>query len=102
MDELIKVDFSSDRPLVSARDLHAFLEVGTQYNKWFSRMCESLFSISKCVAGRTRLFCRGNIEVLQVKTMRRGGEYDVQTVCGGDTKQALSTASRKAQTFGHF
>lgn len=40
MDELIKVDFSSDRPLVSARDLHAFLEVKTAYKDWFPRMCE--------------------------------------------------------------
>ena len=35
MHELIKVDFSSDRPLVSARDLHKFLEVETPYHKWF-------------------------------------------------------------------
>lgn len=40
----VKVDFSADRLLVSARDLHEFLGVGTQYNKWFPRMCEYGFT----------------------------------------------------------
>ena len=44
MNELIKVDFSGDRPAVSARDLHEFLEVGTKYADWFPRMCEYGFS----------------------------------------------------------
>lgn len=39
MDELIKIDDSNDNPVVSARDLYAFLEVGARYNDWFSRMC---------------------------------------------------------------
>lgn len=44
MNELIKVNFSDDRLTVSARDLHEFLGVGTQYNKWFPRMCEYGFT----------------------------------------------------------
>ena len=44
MNELIKVDFSGDRPAVSARELHEFLEVGTNYADWFPRMCEYGFS----------------------------------------------------------
>lgn len=44
MDELIKVDFSADRPLVSARDLHKFLEVKTAFKDWFPRMCEYGFT----------------------------------------------------------
>lgn len=44
MNELIKVDYSSERPLVSARDLHEFLEVGTKYADWFPRMCEYGFT----------------------------------------------------------
>lgn len=44
MNELIKVDFSGDRPAVSARELHEFLEVGTKYADWFPRMCEYGFS----------------------------------------------------------
>lgn len=44
MNELIKIDYSNDRPAVSARDLHQFLEVGTRFNDWFPRMCEYGFS----------------------------------------------------------
>lgn len=40
MSELIKIDYSNDRPAVSARDLHEFLEVGSEYSHWFKRMCE--------------------------------------------------------------
>lgn len=44
MAELIKVDFTQDRPAVSARELHEFLGVETPYHKWFPRMCEYGFS----------------------------------------------------------
>ena len=40
MNELIKVDFSGERPAVSARELHEFLGVETRFNDWVSRMCE--------------------------------------------------------------
>ena len=40
MKELIKVTYENDRPAVSARDLHDFLEVKTAYKDWFPRMCE--------------------------------------------------------------
>lgn len=38
--ELINVNFESERPTVSARELHNFLDVGTAYKDWFPRMCE--------------------------------------------------------------
>lgn len=44
MNELIKVDYSGDRPAVSARELHEFLEVKTAYKDWFPRMCEYGFA----------------------------------------------------------
>lgn len=44
MNELIKVNYDSDRPTVSGRELHEFLEVDTPYHKWFPRMCEYGFS----------------------------------------------------------
>ena len=44
MNELIKINYESDRPTVLARDLHEFLEVGTPYDKWFPRMCEYGFT----------------------------------------------------------
>lgn len=40
MNELIKIIYDNDRPTVSARELHEFLEVSTEYRHWFPRMCE--------------------------------------------------------------
>ena len=40
MQELIKIDFSEKTPVVSARTLHEYLEVGTQFKDWFPRMCD--------------------------------------------------------------
>ncbi len=44
MNELIKINYESDRPTVLARDLHEFLEVKTAYRDWFPRMCEYGFA----------------------------------------------------------
>lgn len=44
MNELIKINYDSDRPTVSGRDLHEALEVKTAYKDWFPRMCEYGFS----------------------------------------------------------
>ena len=44
MTELIKVTYSNDRPVVSARELHDFLEVKTAYKDWVPRMCEYGFT----------------------------------------------------------
>ncbi|KAA9189314.1 phage antirepressor KilAC domain-containing protein, partial [Enterococcus durans] len=41
MEELIKVTTNeNNEQLVSGRELHEFLEVATEYKKWFSRMAE--------------------------------------------------------------
>lgn len=47
MNELIKVTYDNDRPAVSARDLHDFLEVKTAYKDWFPRMCEYGFKMGE-------------------------------------------------------
>ena len=44
MNELIRVDFTGERPAVSARELHEFLGVGTHFKDWFPRMCEYGFT----------------------------------------------------------
>ena len=44
MNELIKVNYDSERPTVLGRDLYEALEVDTRYNDWFKRMCEYGFS----------------------------------------------------------
>ena len=38
--EGIRVQFINDRPVVSARDLHEALEIGTAFRKWFPRMID--------------------------------------------------------------
>lgn len=44
MNDLIKIDFTNDRPTVSGRELHSFLEVKTAYKDWFPRMVEYGFT----------------------------------------------------------
>lgn len=44
MNELIKVDYSGEKPAVSARELHEFLAVGTKFQDWFPRMKEYGFT----------------------------------------------------------
>lgn len=44
MNELIRVDFTGERPAVSARELHEFLGVGSHFKDWFPRMCEYGFA----------------------------------------------------------
>lgn len=40
LNELMKVHYDSDRPTVSARELHAGLKVGTDFRHWFYRVSE--------------------------------------------------------------
>lgn len=44
MNELIPITYANDRPAVSARELHEFLEVKTAFKDWFARMKEYGFS----------------------------------------------------------
>lgn len=44
MNNLIPINYESDRPTVLARDLHEFLKVGSEFSHWFKRMCEYGFS----------------------------------------------------------
>lgn len=47
MEEMIKVNYDSEQPTVSARELHEKLQIGTRFNDWFPRMCEYGFSEEK-------------------------------------------------------
>ena len=40
MNELIKINYDSERPTVNGRDLHDALQVKSDYRHWFPRMCE--------------------------------------------------------------
>lgn len=44
MNELLKVNYDSNRITLSARELHEFLEIGTEFAKWMQRMCEYGFT----------------------------------------------------------
>lgn len=44
MNELIKINYDSDRPTVLGRDLHKALEVKEKYVDWFKRMCDYGFT----------------------------------------------------------
>lgn len=47
MNELIKVNYETEQPTVSARDLHEKLNIETPFKKWIDRMCEYGFEESK-------------------------------------------------------
>ena len=57
MNELIRISFDSDRPTVSGRELHAALEIGSNYTTWLSRMCDYGF-----VEGIDYISCFPNLE----------------------------------------
>lgn len=40
MKELIKINYNNERPTVDGRVLHQALNIGTPYDKWFTRMCD--------------------------------------------------------------
>ncbi len=44
MNELININYDTDKPTVSGRELHEALEIETPYHKWFPRMCEYGFT----------------------------------------------------------
>lgn len=44
MNELININYDTDKPTVSGRELHNALEVKTAYKDWFPRMCEYGFT----------------------------------------------------------
>ena len=45
MNELLKVEINENQePIMSARELHEFLEIGTEYRVWFPRMVEYGFT----------------------------------------------------------
>ena len=44
MNDLIAINYDTDKPTVSGRELHEALEVKTAYKDWFPRMCEYGFT----------------------------------------------------------
>ena len=47
MNELLKINFETEEPTVSARDLHEQLHIETPFKKWIDRMCDYGFEVGK-------------------------------------------------------
>lgn len=47
MEELLKINYDTEQPTVSARDLHEQLHIKTAFKDWFPRMCEYGFEEGK-------------------------------------------------------
>lgn len=47
MQELIKINYDTEQPTVSARELHEKLNIETPFKKWIDRMCDYGFEESK-------------------------------------------------------
>ena len=62
MYELFKVNYDNERITLSARELHEFLGINTQYTKWFERMAEYGFNenVDYQAISQKRLTAQGN------------------------------------------
>lgn len=62
MNELLRINYNTEMPTVSARDLHEKLNIGTQYTKWFEKMAEYGFSenVDFQAISQKRLTAQGN------------------------------------------
>lgn len=47
MNDLITINYDTENPTVSARELHEGLEIKTAFKDWFPRMAEYGFEIGK-------------------------------------------------------
>ena len=47
MNDLIRINYESENPTVSGREMHTALEITTPYHIWFPRMCEYGFKPGK-------------------------------------------------------
>lgn len=47
MNEIIKINYDTQQPTISARDLHTELKIKSNFTTWFERMCEYGFTEEK-------------------------------------------------------
>lgn len=47
MNEVLKINYETEQPTVSARDLHDQLRIETPFKKWIDRMCDYGFEVGK-------------------------------------------------------
>lgn len=68
MNEIIKVNYENERPTVSGRELHEFLEIETPYKQWFDRMKEYGFDENIDFVLFTQKCASSNASGVQTKT----------------------------------
>lgn len=70
MTDIIKVNYETESPTVSGRELHEALQIKTAYKDWFPRMCEYGFSEGKDfnLLKNERVQIEGNREVTREMT----------------------------------
>lgn len=91
MNELIKIIYDNDRPTVSARELHEFLEVSTEYRHWFPRMCEYGFIegqdfrsfLTESIGGRPAQDAQLTIDMAKEICMLQRNEKGANNTCHG-------------------
>lgn len=106
MNELIKINYESDRPTVLARDLHEFLEVKTAYKDWFPRMCEYGFAAGEDfnLLKNERVQIEGSRTVSRtVDDAQLPSTWQKRSVCFSVTKKAsrrdsISCSSKESGT----
>lgn len=51
MNNLLKINYETEQPTVSARDLHEQLHIETPFKKWIDRMCDYGFEVGNGTIG---------------------------------------------------
>ena len=81
MNELINVNYdeSTERQIVSGRELHEALEIETPYHKWFPRMCE--YGFSELVGDLAKLLKQNGVDIGQKRLFEylRNNGYLIKT-----------------------
>lgn len=87
MDDLIKINYETEQPTVSARELHEGLEIKTAFKDWFPRMCEYGFEngrdfcsfLSESTGGRPRQEYKITIDmakqICMIQRTEKGKQY---------------------------
>ncbi len=98
MNDLIKVNYdNADRPTVSGRELHAALEVKTDYPHWFDRMKEYGFTEGEDFNSDkiVRVQTEGTRDVSP--TTQSQSQWQRSYVCSSALKRAVSSASTSSR-----
>ena len=114
MDELIRINYDSERPTVNGRDLHEALQVKTAYKDWFPRMCEYGFVegrdfcsfLSESSGGRPAVNHQLTIDMAKQLCMiqrtdigRKFRQYFIQAEEAWNSPEAIAVCQSAAGTF---